>query len=325
MIPVQFDYAAPDTLEAALKLLAEKPGAQVLAGGHSLIEAMRQGHASPAFLVDLGKIDGLQALEQTPEGGLQIGAMVTYDQVATSAAVKDRFPALAEAVGGMGDAQIRNWGRMGDVFAYQDLARDLATVALALEAHFITVEAGESSPAKPPGLIGRLRPKGATTTQRVTQTVPASAFVPHCAQAQWNPAAIVRAIALTAPPPGTGSAYGVMRHPANRSAICGVAVVITLGANQTVTRCQIAVGGVTHYPILLPQISSALEGQVLHEEAIVTAVQQSSASIESAVNAEESLNLLSDLYASSEYRIHLVGVLAKRTLIQAAKRAGIDI
>ena len=151
MISTQFDYAAPESLEVAVKLLKEHSEARVLAGGHSLLSAMKLGRISPSLLVDLRKINGLQGIKLPHEtdGVLQIGAMTTYAEVAVDQEIQKNYRALAEAANSIGDAQILNWGRIGDVFAYHDLASDLLAVALALEAkfHLINLERTFTIPA----------------------------------------------------------------------------------------------------------------------------------------------------------------------------------
>ncbi len=297
MISVQFDYAAPSSLDAAIDLLKTHEKAQILAGGQTLIAAMKQGQASPSFLVDLGKITALQGITSPESGILPIGGMTTYDQVATDPAIKEHYPALAEAVQGIGDPQTRNWGRVGDLFAYQDLACDLAAVALALGATFKTVGVGGN------------------------RTLTASELIDLCLQTQWQPQEIVISLDFPVPTAGVGSAYQALRHPASGYAICGVAVRVEISANNVVSQCRVAEVGVTSSPLRLEEVETAITGQTATADTIAHTAALATENAIKALKEKESLTLLSDLYASSAYRTQMLKVLTKRTLTLAVERA----
>ncbi|MDJ0730917.1 MAG: FAD binding domain-containing protein [Crocosphaera sp.] len=297
MIPVQFDYAAPSSLDAAIDLLKTHEKAQILAGGHTLIAAMKQGQASPSFLVDLGKITALQGIT-TPESGiLPVGGMTTYDQVARDPAIREHYPALAEAVQGIGDPQIRNWGRVGDLFAYQGLACDLAAVALALGASFKTVGVGGN------------------------RTLTASELIDLCLQTQWQPQEIVISLDFPVATAGVGTAYQALRHPASNYAICGVAVWVERSTDNVVSQCRVVEVGVTSSPLRLEAVEAAITGKTPSAEKIADSAALAMENAIQAINEKESLTLLSDLYASSEYRTQMLKVLTKRSLTLAVERA----
>src|ERR1700676_4035070 len=110
MIPQQFEYSAPKTLDEALELLAE--GAKPLAGGMSLIPMMKLRLASPDHLVDLGRLADLNYIRE--EGGaIHVGATTTHHDVETSAVLRGKCPLLAETVAHIGDMQVRNRGTIG--------------------------------------------------------------------------------------------------------------------------------------------------------------------------------------------------------------------
>ncbi len=298
MIPVQFDYAAPASLEEAVKLLKNDERAQILAGSHSLIASLKQGRACPPLLIDLLKIPSLSGIRCEANGLLQIDAMTTLDQVAASREVQENFPALAEAAHSVGDAQIRNWQRTGDLFAYRDLACDLPAVALVLEATFQTVGVSGHHAMGAEELL-RL----AVESQWILQEIVSSIDFPPCVS--W-----------------TGTAYQSLRHPASALAICGVAALVEPSANQvSVSKCRVAVTGALSYPIRLPQVEAAMEGKAPTAENIAAAAKLAAENVTTAVAAREELTILGDLYASAEYRTHLSIVLTKRTLTEATKRA----
>lgn len=302
MIPVQFDYIAPENIKAAITLLNKNEGARILAGGHSLIEAMKQGSISPSLLIDLQKIIDLQGIKHPGETSsiLQIAAMTTYAQVAFNPKIQENYHALAEAANSIGDAQIRNWGRVGDIFAYRDLARDLPAVLLALEATLKTVG------------------------QNGTKILSADEFILLCLQKQWELNEFVTSINFSPFVSGTGSAYESVRHPASNHAICGIAVLVEPSANNTIGKCRVAVTGATSHAIRLSQVEAAIEGKTPIAENIAAAAKLATKNVITAKETNQRLTILSDFYASAEYRTHLIGVLTKRTLTRAIGRVMFD-
>src|ERR1700737_695702 len=111
MFAAPFEYHRPKTIDEAIKLLREVKGAKVLAGGHSLLPAMKLRLASPAALVDIGRIAKLAGIRFRKGGALEIGALTTHAEVAASEAVRRKCPILAEAAALIGDPQVRNRGR----------------------------------------------------------------------------------------------------------------------------------------------------------------------------------------------------------------------
>ncbi|WP_353932761.1 FAD binding domain-containing protein [Okeanomitos corallinicola TIOX110] len=282
MLPVEFDYAAPDSLEAAVKFLKEKSGAVVLAGSHSLIAEMKQGHLAPSLLVDLHKITELKGINYVDKI-LKINALTTYGQVVASSEIQTNYPALVEAAKSIGDPQIRNQQAIGDVFAYRDLACDFTAVALVLEATFSTLNADGS------------------------HTVAAEQFIDQAFGNNWQTQEIVTSVNLPAYVAGTGSAYQAFKHPATGYTLCGVAALVTV-TNGTVSKCRVAVTGATPHAIRLTQVETALEGKTATAENIAAAAKLAGNSVDS---------ILGDRYASEEYRRHLMEVMSKRTLSQA--------
>src|SRR3989304_1015668 len=107
MFPKPFDYVMPATLDEAIQKL-QQDKAMALAGGNGLIPAMSLGRAAPALLVDLRQLADLAGLAPRTEGGWRIGALTTYATLATSQALQENYPALAEAIRGLSDPAVRN-------------------------------------------------------------------------------------------------------------------------------------------------------------------------------------------------------------------------
>ncbi|HCV27168.1 MAG TPA: carbon monoxide dehydrogenase, partial [Dehalococcoidia bacterium] len=118
MVTSNFDYFAPTTLDEATSLLSKYRGeAKVLAGGHSLIPIMKLRLAEPGVLVDIGGIEGLSYIKAIG-GGVSIGSMTTYRELATSSVVQSNYPLLADAAGKVADLQVRNRGTIGGSLAH---------------------------------------------------------------------------------------------------------------------------------------------------------------------------------------------------------------
>jgi carbon-monoxide dehydrogenase medium subunit len=128
VIPAQFDYVAPDTLEQAIEALSQGgEDAKLLAGGHSLLPLMKLRLAAPSLLVDLRRIDGLAGVRRN--GALSIGAMTTHAAVA-----REGLGLLSAAAATIADPQVRHRGTIGGSLAHGDPASDLPAVVLAAEA-----------------------------------------------------------------------------------------------------------------------------------------------------------------------------------------------
>jgi carbon-monoxide dehydrogenase medium subunit len=130
-----FQYHRPQSLADAARLLTGE--AKLLAGGHTLIPTMKQRLASPPALIDLGRIAELRGIQKKATG-LDIGAMTTHDEVASSPEVRSAIPGLCEVAGGIGDQHVRNRGTVGGSVANNDPAADYPAALLALGATIVT-------------------------------------------------------------------------------------------------------------------------------------------------------------------------------------------
>ena len=137
MIPAQFEYVAPATVEEALTALAEAgEDAKVIAGGQSLLPVLRMRLNAPTVIVDLGRIEGLRGIREDGDT-LVIGAMTTHSDVATDALVREHALLLTKAVRHVADPQVRHRGTFGGSVAHADPAGDMGSCALALDASFV--------------------------------------------------------------------------------------------------------------------------------------------------------------------------------------------
>lgn len=195
-----FDYVSPASLEEARQALAANADAQILAGGQTLLPAMKLRLASPAALIDLRLISALGSV-QLSAGKLSIGAMATHASVAESADVQRAIPALAQLADGIGDPQVRNRGTIGGSIANDDPAADYPAGLLALGATIVT-------------------------TQRSIQS---DDFFQGLFTTALEPGEIITAVECPLP---EKFAYAKFAHPASRYALVGVAVAVTGGTTR---------------------------------------------------------------------------------------------
>jgi aerobic carbon-monoxide dehydrogenase medium subunit len=138
MLLSEVRYARPATLEQALGVLAENPGARALAGGQTLLNVMKARAAAPDILVDLSKISELKGIGLDAAGTLELGAMTTYSEVIASAEARAR-PILGEVCAQIADVQVRNRGTMGGNVCSSDPTNHLPPLLVALGATFTVV------------------------------------------------------------------------------------------------------------------------------------------------------------------------------------------
>jgi len=287
MIPAQFDYLTPATLDEALALLAQHADdAKILAGGHSLIPAMKLRLATPAILIDIGRIRDLAYIRE--EGGqLRIGAMTTHFQIETSDLLGNACPILPEAAWQIGDAQVRNRGTIGGSLAHADPAADWPAVMIALKAEIVVV-----------GGSGE-------------RAIAADDFFVDMMKTALDASEILREIRLPMPSGRYGQAYVKAAQPASGFAVVGVAVHLVRDASGACESVSVGITGVASKAYRATGVEAALVGSSLGEQALATA----------AATAADGVTINGDLYASETYRTHLAQVYTRRAVQSAADRA----
>jgi carbon-monoxide dehydrogenase medium subunit len=136
MIPAPFDYVRAGSVDEAVSMLGSHEDAKLLAGGHSLLPAMRLRIAQPATLVDIGRIGDLSYVREDGDG-VAIGALTRHHDVANSELLQTACPIVAYTAEQIGDPQVRHMGTIGGSVAHGDPAGDLPSVLLALDATFV--------------------------------------------------------------------------------------------------------------------------------------------------------------------------------------------
>jgi len=141
MIPAQFEYEMAGSVQEAIDLLGSREDAKLLAGGHSLIPAMKLRIARPGTLVDIGRIGELSYIREDGDA-IAIGSLTRHHDVATSDVLRDRCGIMSFAAGEIGDPQVRHRGTIGGSVAHGDPASDMPGVLLTLDAEFVVVGPG---------------------------------------------------------------------------------------------------------------------------------------------------------------------------------------
>ncbi|MDQ3513320.1 MAG: xanthine dehydrogenase family protein subunit M [Chloroflexota bacterium] len=284
MFPSSFAYHRPASVEEAVALIGANPDAKVLAGGHSLIPAMKLRLAMPEALIDLNRIDALR--EIAVNGEVTIGAMTTYAQLLDDAGLGERFAVIHDAADHVGDVQVRARGTLGGSIAHADPASDFTAVILALGAR-----------------VTAIGPEG-------ERTIEADDLFVDLFTTALRPDELLTRITIPAVAGTVVTAYAKHAHPASGYPVVGIAAMLTM-EGSTVSAARIAVTGATSKATRLTAAETALTGQAADAAVIDRA----------AAAAAEGLEINGDAYASDEYRRHLVSVLTGRVIRQAIARA----
>ncbi|MFL6447964.1 MAG: FAD binding domain-containing protein [Bryobacteraceae bacterium] len=276
-----YEYASPQSIEEAVAILSSRSEARPLAGGQTMLVGRNRDRLEGAVLVDLGRISSLRGIARQ-DGGLRIGATTTLSTIASSDLVGKEYPALAEAAGVIGDAQLRNRGTIGGNIAEGDPEYDLPALLLALNASVQV--AGPQGP----------------------RNIAAEHFFKQTDRRPLKQDEFVASVSIPRTAANSGMAYVRFKHPARLTAVCAVAAVMTVKDGR-VSAARIALTGAADHPTRLEAVEKAL----LNKPADLNQVTSGAAA------SDEGIAFRSDLFASAEYRHHLTRVLIGRALKQA--------
>jgi carbon-monoxide dehydrogenase medium subunit len=282
MIPAPFEYYSPRSLAEAITFLAaHRDDVKILSGGQSLLPLMKMRLAKPGYVLDIGRIPGLDAI--TADGDqLTLGAMVTHAQIEASELLKSRCPLLPKTATTIADVQVRNRGTIGGSIAHADPAGDLPAAILALDA--------EIKVAGPNG----------------ERLIKADDFFLGLLMSVLEPDEIVTAVRV--PVTGTDKTSYLKAAPRSSGfAVVGVAVRIGLDAAGLCSRSAIAITGVADKAYRADRVERMLAGKKLDGQVV----------IEAAAEAVHNLDVIDDINGSAEYRTNLTQVYTARA-IQAA-------
>lgn len=287
MFPASFGYVAAHSVEEALQLLTEHgEGAKLLAGGHSLIPAMKLRLSSPRTLIDLRTVTGLRGVRMDGNT-LMIGALTVHTDVASAELVRKHLPGLADAASVIGDVQVRNRGTIGGSVAHADPGADFPVILTALNASFVLQSTSGN------------------------RTVAADDFFIDFYTTAMKPNEVLTEIRVPLPTSGTGTAYVKLPHPASGYVVVSVGALITRQPSGVCALARVAVGGLGGSPIRAVASETELQGKSLTPDVIAAA----------AAKAAEETDPEGDTYASAEYKRHVATVYARRAIEAAVKRA----
>lgn len=274
MTAAPFLYKKARSVDDAVQLLAQHPDAKILAGGHSLIPAMKLRLNQPSLLIDIRNLSELREIREE-EDVFVIGATVTHDEIARHTGLAASIPMVCQAAGKIGDVQVRNMGTIGGSVVHADPSADWPAVLLACRAVFVA--------KGPDGL----------------RQIAASQFFQGFFSTALEEAEIVTQIRIPKPALGSKSVYMKFEQPASRFAIVGCAAMMDGG------KVSLAFTGVADAPFRDMELEKEINMNGLNAANIVAA----------AAKAADGVSVLSDHYASEEYRLHLARVYAKRALM----------
>ena len=287
MIPPPFEYLNPNQVSEAISLL-QKHGeeAKILAGGHSLIPAMKLRFAMPEYLIDISGIDGLEYIHEE-DGQLKIGAMTRESSLEESNLIKDNYSLLLDTVKMIADPQVRNMATVGGNLAHGDPANDHPATMIALRAS-VAVE----------GPNGR-------------REIGIDDFFPDFFTTALEDNEILTEIRIPASQPGSGGAYQKIERKVGDYAAAAVACQLSLEADGKIQQIGIGLTNVGPVPIRSVGAEGNLRGKTPDDSLIQ----------ESGRLAAEECNPVDDLRGSAGYKRDLVNELTQRAIKISIERA----
>lgn len=286
-----FAYEAPDSLDAAVALLAERNRAsvrtQILAGGTDMIVQLRSGDRSPRVIVDIKRIPETRSIVLDGDG-LLLGAAVSGAELSAREDVSACYPGLVEAADLIGSTQIQGRASVGGNLCNASPAGDTIPALIANGATCLIA-----------GPEGR-------------REVPVEAFVVGVQRNQLQPGEFLVALRLPPAPPRSADAYlRLIPRTEMDIAVASAGVRVALDADGVCTAARVAIGAVATTALLVPEAADALIGTRLDEAACQAAAEASSAAARP----------ISDKRGTESYRRKVVGVLTRRAALIARDRA----
>jgi len=282
VIPTQFDYVAPTSIQDALAALAEHgDDAKIIAGGQSLLPVLRMRLNAPEMVIHLGKIDSLRAARDDGDA-IVIGAMTTHHDVLHDPLVNEHAALIAKAVEHLADAQIRHRGTFGGALAHADPAGDLGAPTLALGAEFVIAGSGG------------------------TRTVTAEDYFVDLFETAIGEDEILTEIRVPKHT-GWGVHYEKFVRVVHQWPIVAVAAAVKSNGS-TISEAKIGLTNMGNTPVRARGTEAGLAGAELTEDGVRAACDR----------AAEGTNPPSDLNGDADYRRHLATVITRRAVLKAA-------
>ena len=282
MIPAQFDYLAPTTVEEALTALASAgDDAKIIAGGQSLLPVLRMRLNAPEVVIDLGRIDALRGIRDDGDA-IVIGAMTTHADVLSDPLVREHSLVITKAAEQLADPQVRHRGTFGGALAHADPAGDLGAPCLALDAGFVIAGPGGS------------------------RTVAADDFFVDLFTTAIDEGELLTEVRIPKRS-GWGAHYEKFVRVAHQWPIVAVAAAVKVDGG-TISEARVGLTNMGSTPLRARSVEQALVGQPATDEAVRAA----------AASAADGTSPPSDLNGDADYRRHLATVLTRRAVLAAA-------
>jgi carbon-monoxide dehydrogenase medium subunit len=287
MIPGQFDYVRPGSLDETLQVLGDLQGdAKLLSGGYSLLPLLKLRLAQPTVLVDLQDVRGITGIVRTDDY-VRIGGRTTHRQIQESDELNAILPIMRDTAGGIGDPQVRNWGTIGGSVAHADPSSDWPAVLLATGAWLVCRSLnGERLIAAPEFFVDSF-----TTAIEPTE--------------------VLTEVRIPIPGPRSGGAYKKLERRAGDFATVGAAVQLTLNPDGRIETVGIGLTAVAEQPFEAiaaeAEIRGGAPGEALFRQAAAAA-------------AEES-RPVADSHGPVDYKLGMVREMTMRALRRAVERA----
>jgi carbon-monoxide dehydrogenase medium subunit len=282
VIPAEFDYLAPTTIEEALSALASAgDDAKIIAGGQSLLPVLRMRLNAPEVVIDLGKIEQLRGVRDDGDA-IVIGAMTTHADVLSNPLVRENAFVITKAAELLADPQVRHRGTFGGALAHADPAGDLGAPCLALDADFVIAGPGGN------------------------RTVAADDFFVDLFTTAIGDGEILTEVRIPKRA-GWGAHYEKFVRVAHQWPIVAVAAAVKVDG-ATISEARVGLTNMGSTPLRARSVEQALVGQPATDEAVRAA----------AASAADGTNPPSDLNGDADYRRHLATVLTRRAVLAAA-------
>lgn len=284
MIPAQFEYVAPSSVQEALGLLAEHgDDAKVLAGGQSLLPILRMRLNAPEVVIDLGRIPELTGVREDGDD-IVIGAMATYADILASDLVQRDAVVLNSAIGEIADPQIRHRGTLGGALVHADPAGDVGAPILALDAQLVVTGQGGTA-----------------------RTVPATEFFEDLFTTAVGEDELLTQIRIRKHT-GWGGRYEKFVRVKHQWSVVAVAAAVRCEGG-TIAEAGVGLTNMGSTPLRASAVEQALIGKPATEDALREVCTQ----------AADGTSPPSDLNGDADYRKHLAGVLTRRAVVGAAQ------
>ena len=282
MLLREVEYARPGSIEEAVRLLGAHDGARALAGGQTLVNVMKARAASPEVLVDLADLSELRKIELSADGkALEIGAMVTYSELARSPEVSASRPVLAEVAVTIADRQVQNRGTVGGNVCVNDPTNHLPPLLAAIGASFTILGPGGE------------------------RDVSAEDFFLGVYLTAVDEGELLTRINVPLLAPGSGDAMDGVTLGVHGTYIVSAAATVAPGS------VRVAIGCVSAVPERATVLEERLSGAELTQENVHAAV----------AGLGDALDPPADVHAPADYRRRLAEICCERAVLSAARRA----